>query len=128
MKKVLIRTVDTDVVAISIGLFRQLDLLELWLAVGTGNHLRYIEIHKITAAVGPEKSKCLSLFHAFIKCDQVLLFAVRGKKTAWITWNHFGLFFQYVITAKIRRYNQSLRINRKICGTVIRSQQYNING
>ena len=90
MKKVLIRTVDTDVVAISIGLFRQLDLLELWLAVGTGNHLRYIEIHKITAALGPEKSKCLSLFHAFIRCDQVLLFAVRGKKAAWITWNHFG--------------------------------------
>ena len=82
MKKVLIRTVDTDVVAISISLFGQLNLLELWLAIGTRNHSKYIEIHKITAALGPEKSKCLPLFHAFTGCDQVLFFAVRGKKAA----------------------------------------------
>ena len=43
MKKVLICTVDTDFVAISIGLFGQLDLLELWLAIGTGKHLRYLQ-------------------------------------------------------------------------------------
>ena len=65
MKRVLICKVDTDAVAISIRLFGQLRLLELWLAIGTGNHLPYIEIHKITAALGPEKSKCLPLFHAF---------------------------------------------------------------
>ena len=90
MKKVLIGTVDTDVVAIPIGLFGQLDLLELWLAIGTGNHFRYIEIHKITAVLSPEKSKCLPLFHAFTRCDQVSFFVGRGKKAAWNTWNHFG--------------------------------------
>ena len=41
MKKMLICTVNTDVIAISIG------LLELWLVIGTGNHLQYTEIHKI---------------------------------------------------------------------------------
>ena len=37
MKRVLICKVDTDAVAISIRLFGQLRLLELWLAIGTGN-------------------------------------------------------------------------------------------
>ena len=73
MKKVLICTVDTNVVAISIGVFEQLDLLELWLAIGTGKHLRYLVINAITAALGPEKSKCLPPFYAFTGCDQVLL-------------------------------------------------------
>ena len=90
MKKVLIGIVDADVVAMSIGLFGQLDLLELWLAIGTGNHFQYIEIRKITGALSPEKSKCLPLFHAFTGCDQVSLFVGRGKKAAWNTWNHFG--------------------------------------
>ena len=45
---------------------------------------------KIAADLGPEKSKCLPLFHAFTECDQVLFFTVRGKKAAWITWKHFG--------------------------------------
>ena len=88
-KNVLIRAVDTDVVAISINFFGQLGLFEIWLAIGTGNHLRYIEIHKITEALGPEKSKCLPLFHAFTGCDKASLFAGRGKKVAWNTWNHF---------------------------------------
>ena len=91
IKKALIRTVHTDVVAISIGLFGHLDLLELWSANRTGGkHLRYLEIHKITAALDPEKSKCLPLFHAFTGCCQVAFFAGIGKKTAWNTWNHFS--------------------------------------
>ena len=39
MKKVLISTADTNIVAISIVVFEQMDLLELWLAIGTGSHL-----------------------------------------------------------------------------------------
>ena len=77
----LICTVDTDFVVISIGLFGQLDLLELWLAIGTGNYLRNIEIHKITAVLGPENSKCLPLFHAFTECDQVSSFCRERKES-----------------------------------------------
>lgn len=39
MKKVLICTAGTNIVAISIVVFEQMDLLELWLAIGTGSHL-----------------------------------------------------------------------------------------
>ena len=90
MKKVLIRTLDTDVVAISVSLFGQLHLLGLWLAIQTGKHLRCLDIHKIAVLLGLEKWKCLTLFHTFNGCDQVLFFAGRGKKAAWNTWNHFG--------------------------------------
>ena len=90
MKKVLIRTLDTDVVAISVSLFGQLHLWGLWLAIQTGKHLRCLDIHKIAVLLGLEKWKCLTLFHTFNGCDQVLFFAGRGKKAAWNTWNHFG--------------------------------------
>ena len=65
MKEVLIHTLDTDAVAISVGLFEQLDLLEIWLPIESGKHMRCLEIHKITAALRPKKSNYLSLFHAF---------------------------------------------------------------
>ena len=40
MKNILICTVDTDNVAISIGLLQQLYLSELWLEIRTAKHLR----------------------------------------------------------------------------------------
>ena len=41
LKKVLIRTVDTDVVVLAIAYARKLELQELWIAFGVGNHFRY---------------------------------------------------------------------------------------
>jgi len=88
--KVMIRTVDTDVVVIAIGCFHRLsNISELWLAFGTGKNFRYISIHGIVKALGEERASSLLFFHAFTGCDTVSSFAGRGKKTAWEVWNAF---------------------------------------
>ena len=85
-QKVLVRTVDTDVVVLAIATTSKIDIQELWIAFGTGQHLRYIPVHEIAAALGPDRSEALPMFHAYTGCDTVSSFATKGKKSAWDTW------------------------------------------
>ena len=64
LKKVLIRTVDTDVVVLAIAYAKQLELQELWIAFGVGNHFRYLPIHKITTYLTQQQCEALPFFHA----------------------------------------------------------------
>lgn len=88
--KVMLRTVDTDVVVIAVGTFHQMPLSELWIAFGVGKHLRYLPVHDIACSMGPEKSRALLTFHAFTGSDQTSSFANRGKKTAWEAWDIYN--------------------------------------
>ena len=86
--KVLIRTVDTDVVVLAVSVAQGLGSeYELWLAFGTSTHFRYIAAHKIANRLGSEKSPALPMFHALTGCDTVSSFVGHGKKTAWNTWS-----------------------------------------
>ena len=88
--KILIQTVDTDVVAIAVRIFQLLEALQqLWIAFGTGKCFRYLSIREIAAAMGPQKALALPMFHALTGCDTVSAFTSHGKRTAWITWNSF---------------------------------------
>ena len=49
----------------------ELDIEELWVALGTGKNFRYIPTHKTAKSSGPDKSKALPVFHAFTGCDTV---------------------------------------------------------
>ena len=84
--KFAIRTVDTDVVIIALGLFEKLNTQELWIAFGTGKHFRYIAVHSLAEKLGKSKCVCFPMFHAFTGCDQVSFFSGKGKKTAWDIW------------------------------------------
>ncbi|KAK3731849.1 hypothetical protein QZH41_020219, partial [Actinostola sp. cb2023] len=88
-EKIMLRTVDTDVLILAVAVLSQLSehaRPELWLAFGTGNHLRYIAAHEISSSLGPQTSKALPVFHAFTGCDTVSCFGGRGKKTALEVW------------------------------------------
>jgi len=50
--KVMIRTVDTDVVVIAVAKFLQIGLKEIWVAFGTGKNYRHIEVHQIVSGIG----------------------------------------------------------------------------
>ena len=52
-RKLLVRTVDTDVVVVAIATLNRTKHDELWVAFGTGGHFRFIPIHEVAAAVGP---------------------------------------------------------------------------
>ena len=88
-RRLMLRTVDTDVVVLAVSTVVLLDNTELWIAYGTGKHLRYIPAHHIATSLGAEKARALPMFHAFTGCDTVSSFAGRGKKTAFDTWKSF---------------------------------------
>ena len=88
-RKIMIRTVDTDVVVLSIAAFALHPADELWIAFGTGAHYRFLPVHHYATTLGPLKSRALPYFHAFTGCDTVSFMAGRGKKTAWDVWMAF---------------------------------------
>ncbi len=59
LRTILIRTVDTDVVVLAVAAVVQTEVTELWIAFGTGSNFRYIPVHSIAAALGPDKSLAL---------------------------------------------------------------------
>lgn len=85
-ENVIIRTVDTDVVAIALSCFSELNAKELWVAFGTGSNFRMIPIHSIHQNIGRVKSSVMHIFHAITGCDTVSFFYGKKKKTMWETW------------------------------------------
>ena len=67
-----------------------LENTEIWVAFGTGKHLRYIPAHDIAKELGYEKALSLPMFHAFPGCSTVSSFAGREKKTAFDIWKSFN--------------------------------------
>jgi hypothetical protein len=64
MKKILIRTVDTDVVVIGISLALMIGCERLWSAFGTGSTYRYLDATAMAHALGEDKCMALPAFHA----------------------------------------------------------------
>ena len=85
--KVMIRTVDTDLVILVISMFEDLGLEQLWLDFGSGKQRMFLPIHEMHL----EEIKRLGLcfFFCFTGCDQVSFFAHVSKKTAWKIWELF---------------------------------------
>ena len=91
--KLLVRTVDTDVVVLAASVVQCLGAqVELWLAFGTGKHFRYLPAHKVANELGQKKALALPMFHALTGCDTASIFVGHGKKTAWITWSTLPQF------------------------------------
>ena len=86
-KKVMITTVDTDVVVIALYHFFSLEVEELWIEFGAGIHRRYIPIHQYARNLKEETCRALPFWYAVSGCDTVSAFAGKGKKTAWQTWD-----------------------------------------
>ena len=89
-ESVLVRTVDTDVVVISVGKLHDLlaynQLSKVWVAFGMGRHFSVININGVCSFLGESKSRALPVFHAFTGCDCTSQFCGIGKKTAWRAW------------------------------------------
>ena len=88
-RRVLVRTVDTDVVVLAVSLFNTLDIDKLWVAYGVGKHFKYIAAHEVAASLGPKIASCLPIFHALTGCDTVSFFHGKGKKSCWLAWKAY---------------------------------------
>ena len=91
--KILINTVDTDVVIICLGLFSKFQsicpTLQIWIEFGKGRHVRYYHLNLVYNNLGPDISKSVPFFHAFTGRDTTSQFGGRGKKALWKTWKAF---------------------------------------
>ena len=56
---IVIRTVDTDVIIICIGMTQKPHINELRIAFGAGTSLRYLAVNEIASRLGPEKARSL---------------------------------------------------------------------
>ena len=88
-QKVMIKTVDTDVVIIALALFSELNLEELWIEFGNGKDRRWLPIHKYATELGGQMCSGLLFWYSFTGCDTTSSFAGKGKKTAWETWRSY---------------------------------------
>jgi hypothetical protein len=88
-RKVMIRTVDADVVVLAVSKMQDIDVDELWIAFGTSKHFRYLATHDIAAQLGPQKAKALPMLHALTGCDTISFFSGKSKRTAWDSWSVF---------------------------------------
>lgn len=89
-KSLVIKANDTDVVVIAVSTLpslQRLGLQNMWIAFGQGASARWIPVHEVVTAIGPEKTSGLLFFHAFTGCDVVSSFHGKGKKSAWQTWD-----------------------------------------
>ena len=89
LTKVLIKTVDADVVILVLTNFYRLGMEELWIAFGVGKHFRYIPAHQVACSLGQAMCEALPFFHADTGCDPVFSFCGRGKYTAYAIWKAF---------------------------------------
>ena len=92
-RNILIRTVDTDVVVILVGLFFTLlteyPSCEVWVAFGMGKSYQKIRINSLYHKLGKDKSIALPCFHAFTGCDTTSQFFGKGKSSAWVALESF---------------------------------------
>ena len=90
MQRIMIKTVDTDVIVLAVALFSELNLQELQIDFGSGQTQTYYPIHEICNNLGEESAKAMLFFHAFTGCDQTSFFTNYKKKSARSTWQNFA--------------------------------------
>ena len=92
-RKILVRTVDTDVIVILAGHFFQLqsmyEELDIWVGFGTGKYFRYYYLNKICEDLGKQKCQALPFYHSFSGCDTTSQFCGKAKKSTWEAWKSY---------------------------------------
>jgi len=83
--KVMICTVDTDMVVIAVAKLLQIGLEEQRVAFGTGKNYRHIAVY--TSSIGAEKSQALACFPMHLQCNSShtvgrSLLGMHGRETA----------------------------------------------
>ena len=71
-EKVMIQTVDTDVLVMAVAAVQQFPIEELWLAFASSTTFIYIPAHEIAHGLGHEKCIALPFLRVFSGCDTVM--------------------------------------------------------
>ena len=90
-KSILIRTVDTDVLVLSLESFFHLveEIDQFWIDFGTGKNRKFFAVHEIFDVLRTKKAQSIPFFNALTGCDQVSFLSHVTKKSAWKVWSFF---------------------------------------
>ena len=87
-KSLIIKANGIDVVIIAVSVLPSLQhhglrsmLIDFW----QGASARWIPVHELLSAIGPQTARRILYFHAFTGCGVVSAFHGKGKKSAWLT-------------------------------------------
>jgi len=101
-RRVLIRTVDTDVIVIAVGVFFELQRMypniDIWVSFGMGKHFENYHINLICHSLGEERCRGLPFYHSFTGCDTTSQLVGKGKRSSWGAWSSHSAVtkaFQY---------------------------------
>ena len=75
---IMIRTVDTDVVVLTVAAVHTLGIKELWVSFGTGKNHKILPTHRYISALDSVRSRSLPIFHALTASDTTSFFARHG--------------------------------------------------
>ena len=114
--RVLIKTVDCDVVIIATAGFHKIHSIEeLWIEFGKGKSIKFISVHEIVSHLGQLTSIRLIFCHALSGCDTTLSISGKRKISFWDTWkimseitSLFPKLSKITITAEITEENYKL--------------------
>ena len=86
-KTILIHTLDTDVVAILVGIYHTMVAVQpnvvIWVAFEADRHYRFYSINVICCTIREPRPPAIPVFHAFSGCDTTSAFNGKGKKSVW---------------------------------------------
>ena len=87
IRRLLLRSIDTDVPVICIAYFHDIpELEELWIEFGTAKCYKLIPVYTITTHLGADKCKALLGYHAYTRCDSVSAFFGISKNSGQCGW------------------------------------------
>ena len=116
-----VRTVDTDVVVVLIGVFHKLLLskpkADIWVAFGVGKNYRLYSINALSTSLGTKSLQALPMHHAISGCDTASTFWGKGKKSLWQAWKAFEEVtdtFAYLASPPFESLNSNCENFRKI--------------
>ena len=85
-KKIYARTAETDVIAVLVGIFSDLQSkttdIDVWVAFGMGRHFQFYHVNSICQHLGERKCKGLPFFHAITGSDKSSQFLGKAKKSS----------------------------------------------
>ena len=81
--RVVIQSLDTDVLVLSVSQCEEIGCQELWFRTVVKERIRYIPVYKIAARLGRPMCKAIPAFHALTGSDTTSSLSGIGKKNAW---------------------------------------------
>ena len=81
--RIVLQSPDTDVLALSVSHFSDIDCTEIWFKTGVKDRVRYFPVHDVSQELGKKMCRALPALHAITGCDSTSALAGIGKKKGW---------------------------------------------